>query len=196
MRQKQATRQLILEAVITCIEKYGLEKVTTRRIAQAAGTNIASINYHFRSKDELIAQTLSLTINHMLGDVMLALADKRKPFEATLREVFRYILEGSRCFPGISRAHLSQAVIEGRKDSAGARAMVKVFDGLAERAALTYPRKDRQLLRMRLAQVMCSILFVVLIPDFFGVTARRRKANAEQAHLYADSFATLFLRGI
>ena len=39
-------RQLILEAVVTCIEKYGIDKLTTRRIAEAAGTNVASINYY------------------------------------------------------------------------------------------------------------------------------------------------------
>ena len=68
MAEKHATRQLILEAAIGCIEKYGLENVTTRKIAQQAGTNIASINYHFRSKDELIAETLTLTSKHMLEE--------------------------------------------------------------------------------------------------------------------------------
>jgi AcrR family transcriptional regulator len=196
MRQKLATRQLILNAVISCIEEHGLENVTTRRIARQAGTNIASINYHFRSKDELIAQTLSLTVNHMLEDIMLALADSQKPFETTLRDVFLYLLEGSWRYPGISRAHLAQAVIAGRKDSVGARAMVKVYNGLVERAVRAYPRKDREILRMRLAQVMYSIMFLLLTPDFFGVASRRRATKAQQAQVYAGSFATLFLRGI
>ena len=55
MTEKTATRGLIIEAVIDCIEKYGIDKVTTRRIAEQAGTNIASINYYFRSKDVLLA---------------------------------------------------------------------------------------------------------------------------------------------
>jgi AcrR family transcriptional regulator len=196
MPQKPATRELIVEATISCIEKYGLEKVTTRRIAQAAGTNIASINYHFHSKDALITETLALTINHMLGDVTLALADTRKPFEVTLREVFRYIVEGSWRFPGLSKAHLTQAVVGDQKDAVGARAMVRVFNGLADRAALAYPRKNPQLLRLRLVQVMSSMLFLVLAPGFFSGSSRRRKPDGLQAEQYADSFATLFLRGI
>jgi len=178
------------------VEKYGLENATIRKIAREAGTNIASINYHFRSKDELITETLSVTSKHMLEDVMLALADTQKPFEATLREVFRYLLEGSWRYPGLSKAHLTQAVIGGRKDTVGARAMIKVFNGLVDRAARTYPRKYREVLRLRLAQVMNSILFLVLTPDFFGVMSGRRLSKAEKARLYADSFTTLFLRGI
>lgn len=196
MAEKHATRQLILEATIDSIEKYGLENVTTRRIAQLAGTNIASINYHFRSKDELLAETLALTSKHMLEDVLLALETPRRPFEATLREVFLYLLEGSWRFPGMSRAHLSQAILTGRRDTAGARAMIKIFNRLIECAAEAYPRKYQEVLRMRLAQVMCSILFLVLSPDFFGVMTGKRLSKAEQAQLYASSFATLFVRSI
>jgi AcrR family transcriptional regulator len=196
MAEKHATRQLILEAAIGCIEKYGLENVTTRRIAQLAGTNIASINYHFRSKDDLLAETLALTSKHMLEDVLLALEPSRKPFEATLKEVFRYLLEGSWRFPGMSRAHLSQAIMTGRRDTAGARAMIKIFDRLAERAAEAYPRKYKEVLRMRLAQVMSSILFLVLSPDFFGIMTGKHLSKAERAQLFANSFAALFVRGI
>jgi AcrR family transcriptional regulator len=196
MPRKPATRQLILEAVIACVEKYGLEHVTTRRIAQEAGTNIASINYHFRSKDQLISETLSLTINHMLQDVLSALSDTSKPFEATLQEVFRYLLDGSWRFPGISRAHLSQAVIARRKDAVGARAMQKVFQGLVQRAVQAYPRKKPALLRLRMAQIMESILFVLLTPDFFSVAGGRNPTSARQARLQAESYTSLFLRGI
>lgn len=196
MAQQSPTRQLILEAVIRCIEKDGLERVTTRRIAEEAGTNIASINYHFRSKDELITETLSVTINHMLEDVMQSLADTRTPFEATLRKVFRYLIEGSWRFPGISRAHLTQAVITGRRDSVGARAMIKVFNGLVERAAEAYPRKGKTLLRTRLAQVMYAILFVLLTPDFFGLSKGKARTGTARARELADSCVELFLSGI
>ena len=196
MNKKLPTRQLILEAAIRCIEKRGLDHVTTRAIAEEAGTNIASINYHFRSKDELISQTLSTTLQHMLDDVMLELARSDASFEATLREVFRYLLEGSRRYPGVSRAHLSLAISSRRGESVSARAMLKVFNGLMERAVQAYPHKRRKVLTLRLAQVMNAILFVLLVPDFFKV--RRGKGARLHAgeHAEADSYASLFLRSI
>lgn len=196
MAVKTPTRQRILEAAISCIEKYGLEHVTTRRIAEHAGTNLASINYHFRSKEDLLAETLSLTSEHMLEDVLLALKDTQKPFEGTLKEVFGYLLEGSWRYQGMSRAHLSQAILTGRRDTPGARAMLKIFNNLTDRASLAYPRKYKEVIRMRLAQVMCSILFLVLSPDFFGIMSGKRLSKSDQARLYASSFAALFVRSL
>jgi hypothetical protein len=49
---------------------------------------------------------------------------------------------------------------------------------------------------MRLAQVMSSILFLVLSPDFFGIMTGKHLSKAERAQLYANSFAALFVRGI
>jgi len=74
--------------------------------------------------------------------------------------------------------------------------MIKIFEKLTERAAEAYPRKYNEVIRMRLAQVMCSILFLVLTPDFFGIMAGKRLSKSEQARLYASSFARLFVRSI
>src|SRR5512140_2686421 len=134
MPEKTATRQLILEAVVACIEKYGVDKVTTRKIAAEAGTNIASINYHFRSKDELIEQTLTMTITHMMEDVFAAIDDQAKPFDEALADVLFYLLDGSRAFPGISRAHMYRAVVQGDRNSISSQAMIRVYERLAQRA--------------------------------------------------------------
>jgi AcrR family transcriptional regulator len=196
MTNRAATRQIILEAAIRCIERYGLDRVTTRRIAQEAGTNLASINYHFRTKEQLIEETLSVTIEHMLEDVLQALAVTDRPFDATLREVFRYLITGSRKFPGLSKAHLSQAVLERRPNSVGARAMMRIFNGLLARAGRAYPRRKPDWLRLRLAQVMDSIMFTVLAPHFFGAQTRRRKLTEAQSVALANSYADLFLCGL
>ncbi len=45
------TEEKIILAAINCIEKYGLENTTIRKIGEEAGTNSASISYYFRSKD-------------------------------------------------------------------------------------------------------------------------------------------------
>ena len=58
--------------MIDCIEKDGINNLTTRAIAREAGTNIASINYYFRSKDALVAEALQMSLDHMLGDIRAA----------------------------------------------------------------------------------------------------------------------------
>ena len=196
MTQRTSTRRLILEAVVTCIEKFGLEQITTRKIAVEAGTNIASINYHFRSKDHLVAEAFSMTIKHMLQDVFAAIDDSSRGFEATLTDVLFYLLEGSLRFPGISRAHLNQAIRSPQRDTISARAMSKVFDGLASRAARAYPNKDQQLLRLRLAQVLSAVMLAILKPDFFKVARKYQLTSTKHAKQLAASYAAMFLAAI
>ncbi len=192
MAQKNATRQAILEAVVSCIEKYGIDKVTTRKIAVEAGTNIASINYYFRSKDELIEETLSMTIRHMMEDVITAIDDTQRPFDSALNEFLVYLIDGGRRFPGISRAHLYRAVVQQDKQSISAQAFVKVFDRLAQRAAKEYPSKSPKELRFALAQLLSSIMFFMLSPDFFPLPREYQFSNTKNTRALVDSYTKQF----
>ncbi len=50
------TRQRILDAAELLFTQYGFEATTLRRITGAAGVNLAAVNYHFGSKEELIRE--------------------------------------------------------------------------------------------------------------------------------------------
>src|SRR5881409_3418413 len=50
------TRTAILEAAEQLYADRGFADVTLRDIVAAAGVNLAAVNYHFGSKDELIAE--------------------------------------------------------------------------------------------------------------------------------------------
>ncbi len=192
MTEKIPPRQLILEAVVSCIEKYGIDKVTTRKIAQEAGTNPASINYYFRSKDELVAETLAMTIQHMMEDVFHAIEDHKLSFEQTLRNVFFYLLDGSIRFPGISTAHLYLAVIDHQYDSQSARAMIQVYDRLVARARREFPRADPNEIRMLLSRILSAILFSLLAPDFLPLPPQYRLVKPANTRKQATYYARLF----
>jgi AcrR family transcriptional regulator len=51
-------RDQILEGAIECVQTRGVAGTTTRDIAAAAGASLASIPYHFGSKDALMDQAL------------------------------------------------------------------------------------------------------------------------------------------
>ncbi|MDD3845949.1 MAG: CerR family C-terminal domain-containing protein [Syntrophorhabdaceae bacterium] len=52
------TRQRILEAAGEIFAESGLRQTTIRQISNRAGVNVAAINYHFQSKDNLYLETL------------------------------------------------------------------------------------------------------------------------------------------
>jgi AcrR family transcriptional regulator len=193
MTEKPTTKQVILEAVVTCIEKYGIDKLTTRKIAEEAGTNIASINYHFRSKEELVAETLSMTIKHMMEDVYVAIDDTKQSFKKNLEDVFFYLLDGCFRFPGISTAHLYRAVLEKQYDSVSAQAINNVFDRLVKQAVKEYPRRSAEEIRLRLSQIFSSIMFSMLAPNFLSVTKKYQLTSSENARRLAASYAEMFL---
>jgi len=185
-------RQLILEAVVTCIEKYGIDKLTTRRIAEAAGTNVASINYYFRTKDALVNEALSMTINHMLEDVSAAVADRQRPFLEAFEDVLFYLIEGNIRFPGITTAHLYAAVFEKKTDTLGLRAMNRLFEEVAARAIQEYPHKDPQKVRFLLSQVIASTLFMMLSPHFFQSVDSLKMNDSDDCRSLARHYTHMF----
>lgn len=192
MPEKNDTRRLILEAVVTCIEKYGVDKVTTRKIAQEAGTNIASINYHFRSKDQLMDEALSLTIHHMMEDVFTAIDDPKMSFEDTLHSVISYFLSGVLQFPGVTRAHLYKAIVEQDRKTISALAMQRVYDRLARRAVEAYPSKDPKQLRFLMSCTLSAILFSMFSPGFFSLPREYQITSTKSAEFLADHYTANF----
>lgn len=160
-------RQRILEAVINCIEKEGINGLTTRKIADEAGTNIASINYYFRSKELLVAEALSLTLQHMQSDIDVIIENPERPFLESLEEALFYIIEGGSHFPGIMIAHLYSALMEKRYDTPGVKAINDVYESMAARAAREFPDQPQQKIRISLYEIFSSAVFTLLLPGLF-----------------------------
>lgn len=113
---QRATKQQILEATITAIEKFGVQNITTRIIAQEAGVNNAALHYYYGTKERLVAEALALTLDHMMEDtdaILSGAGDLRQ----RLRALFEYIVAGVIRYPNLIRAHLSGALMEGDSSS-------------------------------------------------------------------------------
>ncbi|HLX17127.1 MAG TPA: TetR/AcrR family transcriptional regulator [Bradyrhizobium sp.] len=94
------TRALILDAAERLYADRGFADVTLRDIVAAAGVNLAAVNYHFGSKDELIAElfvTRSLATNReRLAELKAAEAQGggRANIEAIVRALVGPTLRG------------------------------------------------------------------------------------------------------
>jgi AcrR family transcriptional regulator len=53
-----STRQRLLNAAINVFAEHGYHQATIREICDRADANVAAVNYHFNSKDELYAQAV------------------------------------------------------------------------------------------------------------------------------------------
>lgn len=55
----EQTRARLLEAAREVFAEYGFQAATVREICRRADANVAAVNYHFGSKDELLAEALN-----------------------------------------------------------------------------------------------------------------------------------------
>jgi AcrR family transcriptional regulator len=113
---QQATKEHILLKTIDAIEKYGLQNLTTRVIADEAGVNNAALHYYYGTKENLVEQALAQTIQHMLEDTGEILA-RSDSLDTRLYALFEYLIDGVLNFPNIIRAHIQGPLMEGIPDS-------------------------------------------------------------------------------
>ena len=55
---REARQRQLVEATITAIGRYGYAKLTLNHVATLAGLSPGIVNFHFRSKEQLLAATL------------------------------------------------------------------------------------------------------------------------------------------
>ncbi len=103
---RQSTKERILEAAQRLFAEKGLDATSMRHITEAARANLASINYHFGSKDALIAAIFARHLGPLnaarlgLLDTVEQKADPDPPcieevLEAFIRPVVFYHLTSS-----------------------------------------------------------------------------------------------------
>jgi len=61
----ESTRRRILEAALIIFGEKGYRDATNAEVCEAAGANIAAVNYHFRSKDQLYRAVCEHAIVHI-----------------------------------------------------------------------------------------------------------------------------------
>lgn len=59
------TKRRIIESALELFGRFGFDGTSIRQIATAAGTNVASINYHFKNKDSLYWEIMMHTFKEL-----------------------------------------------------------------------------------------------------------------------------------
>lgn len=88
----QSNRDQILEGAIECVQTRGVAATTTRDIAAAASASLASIPYHFGSKDALMDEALLQAIRRYSEHVrQQAFAGDAPPLQALAKSLIATI---------------------------------------------------------------------------------------------------------
>ena len=83
MSPQRSNREQLIEGTLRCLERLPAERITTRAIAEESDANVASIAYHFGSKDDLVTEAVVEGLDRWLEEIANALGhlDARSPRE-------------------------------------------------------------------------------------------------------------------
>lgn len=107
--RKASTREKILNATLSIMGKEGLHKVTIKKIANMAQVNIAAVNYHFGSKDNVIDEATKI-LTQKLKSCFELLDDKRITPEERLRNFLRCYSAATLEYPDVLRNFVNHSI--------------------------------------------------------------------------------------
>ncbi len=103
--QREATRQAIVDAAISCLMTSGYSSVRTRDVARAAGVAQGTVTYHFPSREELLSAAVTKMIERQIEATRVLTADL-KPAEITVERAVDLLWDAFMTPEALAVAHL------------------------------------------------------------------------------------------
>lgn len=189
-------RERVLRAARTLFAERGYHNTTVREIAAQAHTNLASINYYFRSKDELYREMLSRSFRDVVNSETTELAgNEESPDEERLRAFIRQLVAGRGSEDGFSE-HLRLLAWEMLSPTSA-------LDHIEEIEARRHLERTMEILRpllpdgtpeAKLAATALALIGQCLI--FRGLPERMRPVTQGEDAALPDLIYDLFLKGL
>lgn len=165
---EQNTKDLILKTTIELINSEGFDSITIRRIATLANVNVASINYHFKSKDNLINEALKIITSTFRHAFVILSEDSSNPREQLESFVKKYI-KIAFDYPKIMKQVLSHGIFSFPVQQEYISFFKDLgFDKLKEIISRITGEKDDKKLTLKVLQLLGSILFPVVMSPIIG----------------------------
>jgi AcrR family transcriptional regulator len=167
--ENDSTRQKIIEATIQCIGIHGIHEVTNRLIAKSANVNCAAINYHFGSKENLINEAVKRSLDNYLSEFFNASfeEDPATNPQFILKRFLAESLKDALSSPQITKSYLYESLIHGDYSGIFIEKLNDFLKRLHDYTDTYISEKDSEKAKLSMIQMISSIMFIGLMPDFF-----------------------------
>jgi TetR/AcrR family transcriptional regulator, regulator of cefoperazone and chloramphenicol sensitivity len=159
--QRPGTKQLILQTTLQLLETQGLLKVNIRKIAAQAGVNVAAVNYHFGSKDQVVYEALQILRSHF-GLAFAHLQSNLKPPRERLIEFMTSYCETVFTYPNLVKAFISQSLNADIQSDYESFVRAEGLALIAQTINEIQPMDDERL-SMKAFQMMSSLVLILLV---------------------------------
>jgi len=177
----------IVLATLGCIEQDGIDGLTVRTIARAAGVNIAAVSYYFGSKDHLIAVVLERALDQGMRDPLEdfdRLRGRGKDVRASLVDVVDETIANALQTPRTTYAHLHGpiALQDYRRD------VVVRVNALLEQLLRRIGKSTAK--RALLSQLWSTVLMTSLAPHLFRAFLGFDLRDAKKRRAWVNALVT------
>lgn len=189
---EQKAEEKIVNAAIECIEKFGIQGTTNRKIAEIAGINSAAINYYFRSKDALIRRVMDVTLDNAFDWSDFSAYEKYPPVDKVVA-IFGDLIDGGLQYPGLTRSHFYELITGGNYDSLVVDRFAGFVQNLSndlEKSKIGLPKEELDLACMQIAS---AVLMMILTPEVFKKQFDFDMHNAGQREQFLTRLAEKLL---
>ena len=188
-------KQKIIMTAIECIEREGIQGVTIRKIADQAGVNVAAINYHFGSKEQLLNIVMNATLNESFVNNIkdyddLWQSETRKALQLFLEDT----LEGALNYPNITKAHLNETFNRSNYETNIVR---RLNDFLSEFHNLIQSELKQEAgieSRIAVSQLFSSILMLGMMPELFSEFLNYDLKDKENQQIFVQTLLKNFCK--
>ncbi len=185
------TKDKILEATLEIISNEGFQNVTVRKIAVRAGVNVAAINYHFGSKDNVINEALEYLMVQA-RDIFKCLKNHRETPEQRLKNLIEKLARNFSKYPDQIKYLIYQSIYEQANPNKFQEYLkTEGIDLIKTTIQQIRPAEDDAALKMRILQLFSCLAFPVLLGnrtlEVFGVELDEPKKRSSYIELLIKS---------
>ncbi len=200
-----ATRRRLLDAATRLFAERGFRRVTVREICDAAGANVASVNYYFGDKDRLYREVVEAALDTVRGFLDSAMS---APAGATPEDkLAHYILSHLAREPSSQAARHSALLRElFRHELTEPTVMGSYIIDQAVRPRLRYlativgeilgGRADAELVDRCVMSIQAQCLFPVTAPVALSATPRATQADMLRLAKHVFRFSLAGIRAV
>ena len=179
MSPQRSNRQALIEGTLRCLERLPPERVTARAIADESRANLASIAYHFGSKEELVTEAVVTGLDRWLEEVAAEL-DRVAPQPDRVRQAWDAVEATGRRHTGLARNFLA-ALARAHHDERVRQRLAKGFRDARAEVARVLQLDDDDAGALALAQFN-GLLFQSMLDPALALDGERvQRAQARLA---------------
>jgi len=166
--EKEGTKEKILYSTLQVIEHEGINAVTVRKIANVAQVNVAAVNYHFGSKEELLEEAMEFSLFNAFKDPLLEIEQKKLDVKNAVYFLLHDWFEGMIKYPGISKAQLFKPFISNNYESLFVVKLNSFLENFISKLKENGEAFDEHKFRITIVQIISAIILPGIMPGLFS----------------------------